>query len=90
MAEKIDILFEDDAIIVLNKPSGFAVHGGTGTNSGVIEGMRQLRPQAKFLELAHRLDKETSGCLIIATKRTALNALHDFGDKLRVEPKSGT
>ena len=73
-----DILFEDDAIIVLNKPSGFAVHGGTGTNSGVIEGMRQLRPQAKFLELAHRLDKETSGCLIIAKKRTALNALHEM------------
>lgn len=73
-----DILYEDEAIIVLNKPSGFAVHGGTGTNSGVIEGMRQLRPHAKFLELAHRLDKETSGCLIIAKKRTALNALHEM------------
>ncbi len=73
-----DILFEDDAIIVLNKPSGFAVHGGTGINSGVIEGIRQLRPQAKFLELAHRLDKETSGCLIIAKKRSALNTLHEM------------
>jgi 23S rRNA pseudouridine955/2504/2580 synthase len=80
-----DILFEDESIIVLNKPSGFAVHGGTGSNSGVIEGLRQLRPQAKFLELAHRLDKETSGCLIIAKKRTALNALHEMfrGDGLQ-------
>jgi 23S rRNA pseudouridine955/2504/2580 synthase len=73
-----DILYEDDAIIVLNKPSGFAVHGGSGTNSGVIEGIRQLRPQAKFLELAHRLDKETSGCLIIAKKRSALHGLHEM------------
>jgi 23S rRNA pseudouridine955/2504/2580 synthase len=73
-----DILYEDDAIIVLNKPSGFAVHGGSGINAGVIEGLRELRPQAKFLELAHRLDKETSGCLIIAKKRSALNALHEM------------
>jgi 23S rRNA pseudouridine955/2504/2580 synthase len=72
-----DILYEDDALIVLNKPSGFAVHGGTEVSSGIIEGLRQLRPQAKFLELAHRLDKETSGCLIIAKKRSALNGLHE-------------
>ncbi len=72
------ILYEDDALIVLNKPSGFAVHGGSGLNSGVIEGLRQLRPQAKFLELAHRLDKETSGCLIIAKKRSALMGLHEM------------
>jgi len=72
------ILYEDDALLVLNKPSGFAVHGGTGLNSGVIEGLRQLRPQAKFLELAHRLDKETSGCLIVAKKRSALMGLHQL------------
>jgi 23S rRNA pseudouridine955/2504/2580 synthase len=72
------ILYEDDAMLVLNKPSGFAVHGGSGLNCGVIEALRQVRPQAKFLELAHRLDKETSGCLIIAKKRTALMGLHEM------------
>jgi len=72
------ILYEDDGMIVLNKPAGFAVHGGSGINSGVIEGMRQLRPQQKFLELVHRLDKETSGCLLIAKKRSVLKLLHDM------------
>lgn len=73
-----DILFEDEYLLVLNKPSGFAVHGGSGIQSGVIEGIRKLRSDAKFLELAHRLDKETSGCLIVAKKRSVLNALHDL------------
>lgn len=79
------IIFEDDVLIVLNKPSGFAVHGGTGINSGVIEGLRLLRPEAKFLELAHRIDKETSGCLLVAKKRTMLKALHDLfrGDGIK-------
>jgi 23S rRNA pseudouridine955/2504/2580 synthase len=72
------ILYEDEALIVLNKPSGFAVHGGSGISSGVIEALRILRPDAKFLELAHRLDKDTSGCLLIAKKRTALKALHEL------------
>lgn len=72
------ILYEDEGFIVLNKPSGFAVHGGSGVNSGIIEALRQIRPQQKFLELVHRLDKETSGCLLIAKKRSVLNILHDF------------
>ena len=72
------ILFEDEGFIVLNKPCGFAVHGGSGINSGVIEALRQIRPQQKFLELVHRLDKETSGCLLIAKKRSVLKLLHEM------------
>jgi 23S rRNA pseudouridine955/2504/2580 synthase len=72
------ILYEDDFLIVLNKPSGFAVHGGSGISSGVIEALRVLRPDARFLELAHRLDKDTSGCLLVAKKRSTLIALHDL------------
>ena len=73
-----NILFEDDALLIINKPSGFAVHGGSGINSGIIEGLRQLRPEALFLELVHRLDKDTSGCLIIAKKRSVLRTLHEL------------
>ena len=62
------ILFEDDCLIVLNKPSGIAVHGGSGLNFGVIEALRALRPEARFLELVHRLDRDTSGILLIAKK----------------------
>lgn len=72
------ILYEDDAILVINKPAGFAVHGGSGINSGVIETLRQLRPDSRFLELVHRLDRDTSGCLIIAKKRSALRTLHEY------------
>jgi len=68
------ILYEDNAFLVLNKPSGLAVHGGSGISHGVIEGLRALRPEAHFLELAHRLDRDTSGCLVIAKKRSALRA----------------
>ncbi|NRB24629.1 23S rRNA pseudouridine(955/2504/2580) synthase RluC [Shewanella sp.] len=71
------IVFEDKSIIVLNKPSGIAVHGGSGVDFGVIEAMRALRPTQKFLELVHRLDKDTSGVLLIAKKRSALRHLHD-------------
>ncbi len=71
------IVYEDDALIILNKPSGLAVHGGSGLDFGAIEGLRALRPQARFLELAHRLDKATSGCLLIAKKRSMLRALHE-------------
>ncbi len=71
------ILFEDDILIVLNKPSGMAVHGGSGLSFGVIESLRALRPQQKFLELVHRLDRATSGCLLIAKKRSALKHLHE-------------
>ena len=72
------ILFEDDAFLIVNKPAGFAVHGGSGVSSGVIEGLRLIRPEARFLELVHRLDKDTSGCLIIAKKRSALRLLHEL------------
>ncbi|MBF7072921.1 23S rRNA pseudouridine(955/2504/2580) synthase RluC [Glaciecola sp. MH2013] len=71
------IIHEDDRIIVFNKPSGLAVHGGSGLNFGVIEGLRALRPQHQFLELVHRLDRDTSGCLLIAKKRSALRDLHE-------------
>lgn len=71
------ILFEDKRILVLNKPSGIAVHGGSGLNYGVIEAIRELRPNDKQLELVHRLDRDTSGCLILAKKRSALRRLHE-------------
>ncbi|HKS33774.1 MAG TPA: 23S rRNA pseudouridine(955/2504/2580) synthase RluC [Enterobacteriaceae bacterium] len=71
------ILYEDDHLLVLNKPSGTAVHGGSGLSFGVIEGLRALRPEARFLELVHRLDRDTSGVLLIAKKRSALRSLHE-------------
>ena len=71
------IVFEDDHLIALDKPAGVAVHGGSGVSSGVIERLRAERPQAKFLELVHRLDRETSGLLLVAKKRTALIHLHE-------------
>ena len=76
------ILFEDDCLLVLNKPSGIAVHGGSGLNFGVIEALRALRPEARFLELVHRLDRDTSGILLVAKKRSALRNLHE---QLRVK-----
>ena len=72
-----DILFEDQGIIGINKPAGVAVHGGSGISLGVIEAMRKLRPTDKFLELVHRLDRDTSGVLLIASKRRILLALHE-------------
>jgi 23S rRNA pseudouridine955/2504/2580 synthase len=71
------VVFEDDALIVVDKPSGTAVHGGSGVSFGVIESLRAARPNARFLELVHRLDRETSGLLIVAKKRAALVALQD-------------
>ncbi len=73
---ELPVVFEDDALLVVNKPAGTAVHGGSGVSFGVIEQTRTARPQLKFLELAHRLDRETSGLLILAKKRSALTALH--------------
>jgi 23S rRNA pseudouridine955/2504/2580 synthase len=70
------ILFEDEALLAIDKPSGMAVHGGSGVSFGVIEALRHARPDAKFLELVHRLDRETSGVLLLAKKRTALVDLH--------------
>ena len=72
------IIFEDDALLVIDKPAGFAVHGGSGVSRGVIEQLRMERPKAKFLELVHRLDRETSGVLMLAKKRAALLALHEM------------
>jgi len=71
------ILFEDESLLALNKPSGLAVHGGSGVNFGVIEQLRAGRPEARFLELVHRLDRDTSGVLLLAKKRSALVALHE-------------
>lgn len=71
------IVFEDESLLVIDKPAGLAVHGGSGLSYGVIEALRAQRPQAKFLELAHRLDRETSGLLIIGKKRAALNTIQD-------------
>lgn len=71
------VIYEDDSILVLNKPSGTAVHGGSGLSFGVIEGLRALRPEARFLELVHRLDRDTSGVLLVAKKRSALRSLHE-------------
>lgn len=75
---ELPLLHEDDALLVVNKPEGVAVHGGSGVSFGVIEALRQQRPQAKFLELAHRLDRETSGILLVGKKRSALTVLHDM------------
>lgn len=71
-------LYEDDLILIINKPSGIAVHGGTGINGGVIEGLRILYPKAPSLELVHRLDRDTSGCLMIAKKHSMLRRLHNL------------
>lgn len=72
------IVYEDNLIIILNKPAGVAVHGGSGLSHGVIEALRASRPDAPFLELAHRLDRETSGCLMLAKKRSALRRLQEL------------
>ncbi|RDL45899.1 23S rRNA pseudouridine(955/2504/2580) synthase RluC [Marinomonas piezotolerans] len=71
------IIFEDKGLIVVNKPSGLAVHGGSGLNFGLVEVVRQMRPQEKFIELVHRLDRDTSGLIMIAKKRSVLRALHE-------------
>ncbi len=71
------VVFEDEHLIAVDKPHSVAVHGGSGVSFGVIEQLRQARPGAKFLELVHRLDKETSGLLLIAKKRSALLALQE-------------
>ena len=77
-ARHFEIVYEDDALLVVNKPSGVAVHGGSGVSFGVIEQLRRVRPEAKYLELVHRLDKDTSGLLMVAKKRSALVKLHEM------------
>ena len=76
-ARDFPILLEDEGLLAMDKPAGVAVHGGSGVSFGVIEQLRMARPQAKFLELVHRLDRETSGILLIAKKRSALTKLQD-------------
>ena len=76
-AREFPVLFEDEHLLAINKPAGVAVHGGSGVSFGVIEQLRRARPQAKFLELVHRLDRDTSGILLVAKKRSALTTLQD-------------
>lgn len=76
-AREFPVVYEDEAFLAIDKPAGVAVHGGSGVSFGVIEQMRQARPQARLLELVHRLDRETSGILLIAKKKSALKALQD-------------
>ena len=76
-AREFPVVYEDEHLIAVDKPAGVAVHGGSGVSFGVIEQLRRARPEASFLELVHRLDKETSGLLLIAKKRSALTALQD-------------
>jgi 23S rRNA pseudouridine955/2504/2580 synthase len=76
-AREFAVLFEDEHLLAIDKPAGVAVHGGSGVSFGVIEQLRRARPQARFLELVHRLDKETSGILLLAKKRSALTHLQD-------------
>ncbi|MFD0667676.1 RluA family pseudouridine synthase [Ramlibacter sp. MAHUQ-53] len=76
-ARDFPVLFEDDHLLAIDKPAGVAVHGGSGVSFGVIEQLRQARPGAKFLELVHRLDRETSGILLVAKRRSALTKLQD-------------
>jgi len=72
------ILYEDEGVAIINKPAGIAVHGGSGISFGIIEILRAARPQAPLLELVHRLDRDTSGCLIIAKKRSTLRHIHQL------------
>lgn len=81
----LPVVFEDDALLVVDKPSGKAVHGGSGVSFGVIEQLRSQRPEARMLELAHRIDRDTSGLLIVAKKRAALKALHDMMREGQIE-----
>jgi len=76
-AREFPVLLEDEHLIAIDKPAGVAVHGGSGVSFGVIEQLRQSRPQARLLELVHRLDRETSGVLLVAKKRSALKALQE-------------
>ena len=74
--QEFPVVFEDPALLIIDKPAGVAVHGGSGVSFGVIESLRAARPEAKMLELAHRLDRDTSGLLVVAKKRSALVELH--------------
>ncbi|MCH9756485.1 MAG: RluA family pseudouridine synthase [Gammaproteobacteria bacterium] len=79
------IIFEDERLLVINKPTGMAVHGGSGLRFGVIEAFRAMRPEARYLELIHRLDRETSGCLLIAKKRSMLRQVQALFEARQVQ-----
>ncbi|MEW8084642.1 MAG: 23S rRNA pseudouridine(955/2504/2580) synthase RluC [Candidatus Thiodiazotropha endolucinida] len=81
------VVFEDERLLVLNKPSGMAVHGGSGVSSGIIEALRLVRPDERHLELVHRLDRETSGCLLISKRRSSLRILHELMRENRVDKR---
>ncbi|MDP7156368.1 MAG: RluA family pseudouridine synthase [Arenicellales bacterium] len=83
------VIDEDDDLMILNKPSGIAVHGGSGLTGGVIEALRLARPRTEYLELVHRLDRQTSGCLMVAKNRKTLNTLHDQLRSHRSEHQQG-
>ncbi|AYN24721.1 23S rRNA pseudouridine(955/2504/2580) synthase RluC [Buchnera aphidicola] len=82
-----NILYEDNHLLIINKPSGIAVHGGSGINLGVIEYFRKIRPLEKFLELVHRIDRDTSGVLMLAKKRKSLISLHKQMREKKVQKK---
>jgi 23S rRNA pseudouridine955/2504/2580 synthase len=79
------IIYEDERFLVVNKPSGLAVHGGSGLSLGLIEGFRKIRDDLPYLELVHRLDKETSGCLLLAKKRSVLRALQALFESREIQ-----
>ncbi|MEW8029252.1 MAG: 23S rRNA pseudouridine(955/2504/2580) synthase RluC [Candidatus Thiodiazotropha sp.] len=81
------VVYEDERLLVLNKPSGLAVHGGSGVSSGIIEALRLMRPDERQLELVHRLDRETSGCLLISKRRSSLRILHELMRENRVDKR---
>jgi 23S rRNA pseudouridine955/2504/2580 synthase len=83
--QEFPVVHEDETLLVIDKPAGVAVHGGSGVASGVIEQLRRARPHQRFLELAHRLDRETSGLLLLAKKRAVLVGLHSLFREGRVE-----
>ena len=79
------IIYEDDSLLVINKPSGLAVHGGSGLSLGVIEALRKTRPDLAYIELVHRLDKDTSGCLLLAKKRSMLRSIQALLESRQLE-----
>ena len=81
------VIYEDDRLLVLDKPSGLAVHGGSGLSFGVIEALRALRPNERHLELVHRLDRDTSGCLLISKRNSVLRTLHELIRENRVDKR---
>ena len=89
LTNKIDksVIYEDNLLLIINKPTGVAVHGGSGLAHGVIEILRAARPESSFLELAHRLDRETSGCLMLAKKRSALRRLQELQRDAKIEKR---